>query len=89
MWSPGNPGNVLYKPSDIKGIELELVAEFMAPSLHFRNGVYSAVQEEQGILGVGGVHLRDRNASNAVRWLELESHLCLTKLHLPCGSGEH
>lgn len=89
MWSPGNPGTVLYKPSDIKGIELELVAEIMAPSLHFRNGVYSAVQEEQGILGVGGVQLRDRNASNAVQGLELESWLCLMELHLPCGSGEH
>lgn len=61
----------------------------MAPSLHFRNGVYSALQEEQGILGVGGVQLRDRNASNAVQGLELESWLCLMELHLPCGSGEH
>lgn len=89
MCSPGTLGTVLCKPNDIKGIELEWLAEFIAPFLHFRNGVYSAVDGRAGDTGVGGVQFRDRNASNAVHWLEVESWLCVMELQLLGGSGEH
>lgn len=86
MWSPGASGTLLYKPNDIKGIELEWLAKFMAPPLHFRNWVYSAVGGRAGDTGVGGVQFRDRSASNAVQWLEVESWM---ELQLLGGSGEH
>lgn len=43
VWSTGNPGTVLYKPSDIKVFILNCWQSSMAPSLHFRSGVYSTV----------------------------------------------
>lgn len=71
VWSPGNPGTVLCKPSDIKGIKLELLAKFHGTISISGMGCTQQCKGEQD-LGVGSRRRQEcSNCSSVARGWEL------------------
>lgn len=67
VWSPGDPGTVLCKPNDIKGIEPELLAGFHGTISAFQKwGVLCSLRESRML--VWGPVKRDWNVPPAVQW---------------------